>query len=851
MTPELTDALRQLARAPSILVGCDYDGTIAPIVDDPTHAAPLPESVVALRALAGLSHTTVAVVSGRSLRDLATLSRLPGEIHLVGSHGSEFDADFLSDLEPALAQRLREVTAVIDGMVAGTPGVLIEHKPASVAVHLRRCSSGDSTRLATRLLTGPATLPGVFVTYGKAVLEFAVVRMDKGHAFQALRAGHGAAAALFIGDDVTDESVFECLSGPDLSIKVGPGETAAAHRVDDPIDAARVFATLAEERRTWLAGADSTPIEDHGLLSDGTTLALLTPNGRIAWFCHPGVDAPAVFAELLGGETAGHLTITPVSDTPPLSQTYVPDTMTIATRWAGVTVTDYLDRSDAPAHAATTATATTRLIRAVHARVPVRIIFAPRPEFGQVAVRLEVTADGVRVMGGAEPIVLRCPEATWEISHDGVHETAIGTLMPTAQLREFTVELRTGTDDLSMHRLPESQRRTLTEDHWRDWVARLSVPEHHHEHVTRSALTLKALCQERTGAILAAATTSLPEGLGGVRNWDYRYCWLRDAALAAQVLVALGSTEEAQAFLLWLHIVIAGAAAPERVHPLYTVHGTPLGSEAVVDVLPGYAGSRPVRVGNAAQGQVQLDVFGPIVDLIADLVRVRGRATEDDLWLTRACVGAVTSRWREPDHGIWEIRDRPRHHVHSKAMCWLAVMRGIEVMESVGQPQPDWVALRDEIAADVLEHGWYEPLQSFVCAYDRPELDAAALHVALTGLLPHDDPRLVSTVEAVEAALRVGPTVLRYLYDDGLPGREGGMTICTTWLIECYLRAGLRDEAEELLRQVLDCSGRTGLLSEQWDPNRGRGLGNHPQAYSHIGVIRAALALDGIFLSAR
>ena len=192
-----------------------------------------------------------------------------------------------------------------------------------------------------------------------------------------------------------------------------------------------------------------------------------------------------------------------------------------------------------------------------------------------------------------------------------------------------------------------------------------------------------------------AMTTSVPEAPHTQRNWDYRYCWLRDAALSAQVLVALGSTAEAQAFLMWLHMVIAGAAAPERVHPLYTVHGTPLGSEAVVDTLPGYAGSRPVRVGNAAQGQVQLDVFGPIVDLIADLVRARGRATEDDLWLTRACVAAVAARWREPDHGIWEIRDRPRHHVHSKVMCWLAVERGIEVLASVGQPQPEWEKLRD------------------------------------------------------------------------------------------------------------------------------------------------------------
>lgn len=846
MTPDLLDALRGLARAPSILVGCDYDGTIAPIVDDPSQALPLAESVVALRALAGLANTTVAVVSGRSLRDLATLSRLPSEIHLIGSHGSEFDVDFMRDLEPELAQRLRQLSTEIDDLTTGIPGAVVEHKPASIAVHVRRCASADSTRLATRLLTGPGARPDIFMTFGKAVLEFSVIKMDKGNAFTALRAGHGATAAIFVGDDATDETVFEVLSGPDVGVKVGPGKTAAGHRVDDPLDAARLFATLAEERRTWLAGAAATPIEDHAMLADGNAVALVTPGGRVSWLCHPSVDSPALFADLLGGEAAGHLTVSPVTPTTPLSQNYVPDTMTITTRWAGLTVTDYLDRSDSQAHATAQVT---RLVRAINARVPVRVVFAPRPEFGQVAVRLEVSADGVRVMGGAEPVVLRCPEAQWEIAHDGLHETAVGTITPTPQRRDFVVELRAGTDDIGSHRLSESQRRGITEDYWTTWLRRLTLPEHHQDAVARSALTLKALCHERTGAILAAATTSLPEGVGGIRNWDYRYCWLRDAALTAQALVALGSTEEAQAFLLWLHLVMA--AAPERVHPLYTVLGTPLGTEAVVDVLPGYAGSRPVRVGNAAQGQVQLDVFGPIVDLIADLVRVRGRATDDDVWLTRACLTAVASRWEEPDHGIWEIRDRPRHHVHSKVMCWLAVARGVEILETAGHDQPQWAQLRDQIATDVLERGWHEPLASFVAAYDRAELDAAALHIALCGLLPHDDPRLVSTVEAVEAALRVGPTVLRYTYDDGLPGREGGMVICTTWLVECYLRAGLRDEAEELLRQVLECAGRTGLLPEQWDPHLQRGLGNHPQAYSHIGVIRAALALDGVFLSAR
>ena len=843
ISSELHEALRSIARVPLLLVGCDYDGTLAQITDDPTQALPLPEAVAGLRALAGLQSTTVVVVSGRSLRDLATLSRLPSEIHLVGSHGSEFDADFLHDLEPALAERLRQIDAVINAAVRGVSGVVVEHKPASIAVHVRRCNTADSTRVSTALLQSLAGKDDIHINFGKAVIEFAVIAMDKGHAFAQVRSRHGVSAALFVGDDLTDESVFTTLSGPDLAIKVGEGPTAASFRVEDPLDVARMFATLAQERRMWLAGADSVPVQEHTLLADGTALALLTPHGRITWMCHPTPDSPAVFADLLGGDLAGHLTVAPIAGGNPLSHRYEPDSLIATTRWAGMEVVDYLDCSGrgSDAHGGS------QLVRAVSSRVPMQITFAPRPEFGQVPVTIDIDTDGLRVMGAAEPIVLRAPGINWEITETGNHQTAIGTLLVDSQRVtpvQVVIELRTGSSDLAPHPLDEVSRRQRTAELWQSWVQRLHLPQFHRDDVARSALTLKALCANETGAILAAATTSLPEGMGGVRNWDYRYCWVRDAALAAKALVDLGSTEEAQAFLAWLHLVVADAAAPEQLHPLYTIYGKPLGSEAVIEGLPGYGGSRPVRVGNAAQSQVQLDVFGPVVDLIATLVAARGRATENDLWLTRACVAAVTARWQEPDHGIWEIRDQPVHHVHSKVMCWLAVKRGNEVLAAADQSEPAWQELERAIAAEVLAKGWHEPLRAYVCAYDRRELDAAALHIGLSGLLPVGDSRLIATIEAVEAGLRDGPTVRRYTYDDGLPGAEGGMTICATWLVECYARAGMRTQAEELLRQVLDCAGGTGLLSEQWDPQQARGLGNHPQAYSHAGVIQAILALQ-------
>jgi GH15 family glucan-1,4-alpha-glucosidase len=424
-----------------------------------------------------------------------------------------------------------------------------------------------------------------------------------------------------------------------------------------------------------------------------------------------------------------------------------------------------------------------------------------------------------------------------------MHEVATATI----ELSDgpTVLELRCGTGEMAQLRMDEAERRRVTEDHWRQWVEQLELPIDRREIVERSALTLKALCHEPTGAILAAPTTSLPEGIGGVRNWDYRFCWIRDAALTAHALLRLGSTQEAQAFLDWLHRVLDRTASPERLHPLYSLEGVPLAAEAVVDTLPGYAGSRPVRVGNAAQGQVQLDVFGPVADLLHDLWQHTGRIGADDLALLEACVDAVAARWHEADHGIWEIRDRPRQHVHSKVMCWLAVDRSLVVSEAAGRPRPAWKTLRDEIAADVLERGWYAPRRSFVCAYDRHELDAAVLHVTLSGLLPGDDPRVTATIKAVEEDLRIDSTVYRYRYDDGLPGDEGGMHICTSWLIQAYVRAGQREEAGELLRGMLLATGRTGLLPEQYDPSSARGLGNHPQAYSHLGIINAVLDLDG------
>ncbi len=858
--PDLLTALRAIARTPNLLVATDYDGTLAPIVEDPSSAVPIPESIAALRTLAGLSATTVAVVSGRALRDLAALSRLPHEIHLVGSHGSEFDIDFIHALDRDAGMLRSQLTDAARALTDGVPGVAIEPKPTGVAVHVRRASRPDAERILDAVRRGPASLPGVYATEGKEVLELSVVETDKGHALDVLRHQAGASAAVFFGDDVTDEKVFARLSGPDVGIKVGPGQSLAAYGIDEPGDVALLLAILAEERAAWLAGAEATPISSLTLLADGVNVALVTPDGDITWLCHPEPDSPAIFADLLGGTAAGVLSVHPARGGLPLGQDYVADTLVVQTRWAGLTVIDYLDRSpfpgaESPGETAMGRSHLTRLMREISGRTPARVVFAPRPEFGSVPVRLEqVRADdgsplGMRLIGASEPLGLRAPGVTWDVHSDGAHETAVATIDPsTMPGGRIILELRAGTDFLGPAPIDDLRRRAITEQYWSSWASKLNLPTSYRGAVLRSALTLKALCHGRSGGVLAAATTSLPEGLGGTRNWDYRYTWVRDGAMSVQALLRLGSSTEAEAYLGWLRRIVDELGSAEHLHPLYTLHGHTLGPEAVIEQLPGYAGSRPVRVGNAAQGQVQLDVFGPVADLIADLVIHRGSgptALHEHEWILLCqMVDAVERRWSEPDAGIWEIRDAAQHHVYSKVMCWLTVNRAMEVATAVGREQPGWARLRDDIAAEVIDRGFDPVRGAYVSAYDRLEMECASLFIGLSGLLPADDPRFVSTVNAVEDELRDGPTVFRYRHDDGLPGHEGGMHICATWLVEAYLRVGRRDDAVALFEDILELAGPTGLLSEQYDARTGRSLGNHPQAYSHLGVIRAALALD-------
>ncbi|QIS08422.1 trehalose-phosphatase [Nocardia arthritidis] len=841
---ELRRALSTVARVPRLLVASDYDGTIAPIVSDPAKAYPHRESVNALRALAGLTGTTAAVISGRALRDLAALSRLPVEVQLIGSHGSEFDVGFVHAIDNDAKHLLHEVTTALTQIAEENPGVSVETKPASIALHVRNASPEIGRRALTQARQGPASWVGVQVTEGKAVIELAVVPTDKGTALDTVRHEAAASAAVFFGDDVTDEKAFRVLSGPDVGIKVGEGETLAKFRVDSTEDVSCALAFLLEERRTWLAGASAPRIERLTMLASPRSVALLTPDATVTWFCHPEPDSAAVFAHLLGGPQAGHFSIAPERPGLPLSQRYVDGTMTVETRWASLQVVDYLPHDVAPDR--------TDLTRVITGDARAVVTFAPRPEFGQVPVTIKAGPTGLRVQGTNDPMVLRSPGVEWEIIDDGVHHSARAVIDPSNG--PVVLEMRCGTADLAPAMTSEPERRREAETYWYAWSAGLELPPLKPDLMKRSALTLRGLVHRPSGSILAAATTSLPEDIGGVRNWDYRYCWLRDASLTAQALVSLGSLTEAEEFLDWVHRVLETLQGPERLHPLYTIYGETLPPEASIDQLPGYAGSRPVRVGNAANMQVQLDVFGPIVDLIASLAQGRERkgitdpakALPDADWeLVHAMVSAVQRRWQEPDHGIWEIRGNPRHHVYSKVMGWLTVDRALMLARKFERPvDPSWELLRETIADEVKTQGWNDEVKSYTAAYDGTDLDAATLHIGLSGLIDPSDPRFAATVVATEAELRSGATVYRYHHDDGLPGGEGGFHLCAAWLIEAYLLIGKRSDAEALFAQLVDAAGPTGLLSEEYDPVAERSLGNHPQAYSHLGLLRCAQLLS-------
>ena len=834
LTPALLAELKVLARVPGLLVACNYGGTLCDAEGISTETLPLGNAAIALRALAALPNTHAAIISGRSLRDLAAVSRLPAEVHLIGSHGAEADMGFAHGQTLVTESVLQKVNAELNESVGFQEGIWIERKPVAVSVHTRHAPA-HVVDAVTETAREIARIHGLFFIVDGSVLDLSVLEPAKAEALEILRSRLGASAALFAGDAYSDELAIATLRGPDLGLRVGPGETSAAHRLRDPEAFARVLALLFELRRAWLFGEDAVGLERHTMIGNGSSTALLTPDAKICWMSHPLPDSGSLFAHILGGDAAGHFSVEPVKVSQVLGQRYVDSTMIVETRWADVTVTDYLE--PAP-------DGITSLVRVLTGHGAARITFAPRPDYANAPFSMEARGGELHVVGTSEPIILFAPGVAFSITSDGRHATATASV--NLQDGPVVLNLRCGdTEPQPADPEGERDRRAEVALHARQWVQQLVLPSVKPSLVRRSALVLRALVHEPTGAVLAAPTTSLPEGIGGTRNWDYRYCWLRDGSMTVNALVDLGSTSEAAGFLAWLSRILEHAPGPEWLHPLYSVTGAPLSTEAVVDSLPGYAGSRPVRIGNAADHQVQLDVFGPVAELIHNLSEREGALADDSWELMVQMASAVLARWHEPDHGIWEARRAARHHVYSKVMCWVTLDRALRTAARHGrEPDPSWAPTAETIREEVLRQGWDDTAKSYTVAYDSPDLDAAVLHIGLSGLLDVSDRRFLDTVTAVERELRVGPTVFRYRYDDGLPGLEGGFHICTTWLIEAYVAVGRIDEAWDLFDQLVNLFGPTGLLPEEYDPGTETHLGNHPQAYSHLGFIRCARLLD-------
>ena len=533
MDTDLRTRLENIARAPVLLVASDFDGTLSPLVEDPPLAEPEQRCIEALAAFAAMDHTHAAIVSGRGWKELARLSGSPPEVMLIGSHGAEYDAPGAAgDVQNLLDRIGAEVEDIADPAL----GFRIERKPFAVTFHYRTADAEEAARRIARVIEGPGSQPGVKLIYGSMVLELAVSAASKAVAIKRLRRQTGATSVVFLGDDPTDEEAIRSLAPADLGIRVGDEETRAKGRTPDVDGVAATLELLVKLRRDWLSRRNLTPLQTLSILSDQRTLAVVDPNGRIVWSCVPRVDSSAIFSELIGGPDAGSFEIAPADADPaatPHAQHYDGDSFTLITEWGRFRTLDYLDCSGGRAYQRA---GRGDIIRVVEGSGPVRIRFAPRLDFGRVSTRLRLREAGIEIEGSPDPIVLYAPGVKWAIREENSHEIAEAVVE--LESSALVLELRFGSANMHPAAVAEHERRVQNYRHWDGWARSLKLPTVHPEAVKRSALVLKALCHGPTGAFVAAATTSLPEHLGGVRNWDYRYCWPRDAAMIAAVLLA-------------------------------------------------------------------------------------------------------------------------------------------------------------------------------------------------------------------------------------------------------------------------------------------------------------------------
>ncbi len=608
--------------------------------------------------------------------------------------------------------------------------------------------------------------------------------------------------------------------------------------------------STAEQKQASPSVSTYLPIEDYGIIGDLHTVALVGKNGSIDWYCVPAFDAPSVFGALLDAQKGGSFQIEP-RGAPAQSrkQHYLPDTNILVTRFLTETgvgeVTDFM-----PIQQATHRIDRHGIVRAVHVvHGSLTFDMSCRPAFNyardpHTVHRLE---QGLLFQSASLNLGLFSTVPLQEDGQGGVQASfTLGNdewayfVLASAQEPEMTM--------LDWVSERYQQLLSATKSYWRGWLKQCRYQGRWREMVRRSALTLKLLTYAPTGAVVAAPTTSLPEGMGGERNWDYRFTWLRDAALTLQSLTWLGFDEEANAFTNWVLARLLQLQPDHPIQPMFTLTGETDLPELTLDHLEGYRQSRPVRIGNGAANQVQMDVFGELFDALSVLVQRRGlyyRGWEQ----IRRTMEWLSQHWQTPDKGIWEVRGGDQAFVHSRLMCWVAFDRAIRAMESQGMPAPleQWRQTRDAIYQEIMDQGWSEEKQSFVQYYGSDAIDASALLISLTGFTAPSDPRMLSTLDRIQQELAHAPHVYRYRVDqaadDGLKGGEGTFSICSFWYIEALARAGRLEEARDYLEQMFTYANHLGLYSEEVGPT-GEALGNFPQAFTHLALIRACYVLN-------
>ncbi|MFJ6779096.1 glycoside hydrolase family 15 protein [Streptomyces yangpuensis] len=589
------------------------------------------------------------------------------------------------------------------------------------------------------------------------------------------------------------------------------------------------------------------PIEDYALIGDLMTSGLVGRDGSIDWLCLPRFDSAACFARLLGDEENGHWRIAPLGAADGercTRRAYVDGSLVLESYWetetGTVKVIDFMPQRDV-------APDVVRIVEGISGSVRMLSTLRLRFDYGHVVPWVR-RSDGDRVaVAGPDSAWFRSepPVRTW-----GEDNSTRSQFPVTAGRRvAFVLTWHPSHEPRPEPTDPFEALESSLSD-WREWSAPCRYEGPYREAVTRSLITLKALTYAPTGGIVAAATTSLPEELGGVRNWDYRYCWLRDATLTLGSLLTTGFLDEARAWREWLLRAVAGAPADLQI--MYGIAGERRIPESELPWLRGYASSAPVRVGNAAVDQLQLDVYGEVMDSL-HLARSAGLPAEAHSWrIQLALLDFLEQNWNRPDEGLWEVRGPRRHFVHSKVMAWVAADRAVRTLEDdpslPGEPDR-WRAMRDAVHRDVCANGFDPERNTFTQYYGSRELDAATLLIPRVGFLPPDDPRVTGTVDAVRAELGRSGLVRRYSTadtDDGLPGDEGAFLACSFWLADALHLTGRKDEARALFERLLSVRNDVGLLAEEYDPVSGRQLGNFPQAFSHVGLVNTALTLAGM-----